>query len=54
MNLRDLTPVLEDFITWDGRCAVCEYMMRGQFCLKKLRVVAKDDSCDDFKEKVKP
>jgi hypothetical protein len=42
-------PPIEDFITYDGKCAVCFNRMRGDFCLKKLRVVEKTDTCELFK-----
>jgi hypothetical protein len=43
------SPPIEAFITYDGKCAVCENMLRGQYCLKKNKIVAKDDSCELFK-----
>jgi hypothetical protein len=43
-------PPIEDFITYDGKCAVCGHKLRGDFCLKKLRIVEKTDTCELFEE----
>ena len=44
-------PLIEEFITYDGKCAVCEHLLsRGQFCIKKSRVVELTDSCELFKQ----
>ena len=42
------SPPIEDFITYDGKCAVCNHKLRGDFCLKKLKVVEKTDTCELF------
>lgn len=42
------SPPIEDFITYDGKCAVCKHKLRGDFCLKKLKVVEKTDTCELF------
>ena len=41
-------PSLEDFITYDGKCAVCVHRMRGDFCIKKLKQVERTDTCELF------
>ena len=44
-------PLIEEFITYDGKCAVCEHLLsRGRYCIKKNRVVAQNDSCELFKQ----
>ena len=42
------SPPIEAFITYDGKCAVCNHKLRGDFCLKKLKVVEKTDTCELF------
>lgn len=57
MSMRDLTPFLSDFATYEDCCGLCEeYMVAGRFCLqKKCQVDILDAACDVFKrKKVKP
>ena len=44
------TPFLEDFITYDMKYVRCANRLRGDFCLKKLRVIAPTEctSCELF------
>jgi len=49
--MRDLTPLLEDFITFDGKCALCKNRSRfSSWCYLYGMVVSKDDTCGQFKE----
>ena len=45
-------PLIEEFITYDMKYVRCANRMRGDFCLKKLRVIATTDctSCEQFKQ----
>ena len=50
--MNDGLPLLEDFVTWDGRCALCAHLsIFSCWCYLHGKVVAKDDTCDSFKEK---
>jgi len=45
------SPLIEEFITYDGKCAVCEHLLsRGRYCIKKNRIVAQNESCELFKQ----
>jgi hypothetical protein len=45
-------PLIEEFITYDMKYVRCANRMRGDFCLKKLRVIATTDcaACEQFKQ----
>ena len=44
-------PLIEDFITYEGRCAVCKHLLsRGRYCLKKNKNVERTDSCELFEQ----
>jgi hypothetical protein len=52
--MRDLTPYLEDYITFDGKCAICMYLSTySTWCYARAKVVNKDDTCERFKERVR-
>lgn len=40
---------LDEFVTYDGKCAVCRHLLRsGRFCPLKVRVMSLIDSCESF------
>ena len=44
-------PLIEEFITYDGKCAVCGHLLsRGRYCIKKSKIVAPSDSCELFEQ----
>lgn len=45
-------PLIETFITYDKKYVSCANHMRGDFCLKKLRVIDTTDcaSCEQFEQ----
>lgn len=44
-------PLIEEFITYDGKCAVCKHLLlRSPYCIKKNKIVAKTDSCELFEQ----
>jgi len=51
--MRDLTPLLEEFITYEGKCALCKNRSRySSWCFIRSMVVNEGDSCKDFKERM--
>jgi hypothetical protein len=52
--MRDLTPFLGEFVTYDGKCAFCAHQSNfSHWCYVKGEVVRNDDSCEKFKEKMR-
>lgn len=44
-------PLIEEFVTYDGKCGVCRHIFpRTQHCPKKGRIVALDESCELFEQ----
>jgi hypothetical protein len=49
--MNDGLPLLEDFITWDGRCALCAHRSKfSSWCYVYGVTVSKEDTCGQFKE----
>ena len=52
--MNDGLPFLAEFVTYEGKCAVCGHRSEfSRWCYIKGENVRKDDSCDSFKEKMK-
>lgn len=49
--MNDGLPVLEEFLTFEGRSVNCKYIIgRRRFCLKKAQFVSGDCTCEFFEE----
>lgn len=52
--MKDLTPLIESYITFDGKCALCEHHSRySGWCFIKGQTVRNEETCEKFKKKVK-
>jgi predicted DCC family thiol-disulfide oxidoreductase YuxK len=52
--MRDLTPYLEDYIMFDGKCALCANRSRySGRCFEFAKVVNEGDTCEKFKERMR-
>ena len=50
--MRDLTPLLEEFITFDGKCARCANRSRfSGWCFTHSKTVNEGDTCDQFRQR---
>jgi len=53
-SMKNLVPFLQEFVTYDGKCASCAHQSNfSHWCYVKGEVVRDDDSCEKFKEKVR-
>jgi len=52
ISMRDLTPLLEEFITFDGKCARCANRSRfSGWCFTHSKTVNEGDTCDQFRQR---
>ena len=53
--MKDLTPALDEFLTFEGKSAKCKHLIgRRRYCVKKSTFVYGDCACEFYEENGKP